>query len=106
MQPLPECSSWKSRIVTNALQSYSTWSPYVQPPYDNTSQSKYVLEHFLRPQERSAHLTIKRNRKTSGNINVKAREACDETQPSKIVSAAAERTPLCGAGARLAIATG
>jgi hypothetical protein len=63
------------------------------------------LNIFFAPKS-GAHLTIKRNRKTSGNINVKAREACDETQPSKIVSAAAERTPLCGAGARLAIATG
>jgi hypothetical protein len=93
------------KVVTNALQSYSTWSPHVQPPSDNTSQSKYVLEHFLRPKERRAHLTIKGNRKTPGDINMKAREACDETQPSQIVSVA-ERTPLCGAGARLAIATG
>jgi hypothetical protein len=39
------------RIVTNALQSYSTRSPYVQPPSDNTSQSKYVLEHILPPSD-------------------------------------------------------
>jgi hypothetical protein len=45
-------SAMNIRIVTNALQSYSTRSPYVQPPSDNTSQSKYVLEHILR----SSHL--------------------------------------------------
>jgi hypothetical protein len=44
----PECSSCKTPLTTNALQSYSTRSPYVQPPSDNTSQSKYVLEHILR----------------------------------------------------------